>query len=137
MAKRIVLSVTCQDEFTDGAPELFVVELSPQQIDRMQSLAQSVSQLGVRAIEDFFYDGAWLSGTLDELDEIVTESTNGCLDKIAELKSAIEIPMMRITETAVYFTAYPEHASDGCKLSATSVPMSELKNLDPFVSVFG
>jgi hypothetical protein len=134
--KKLLLSVSCVNEYASETPESFYVEIDKSLKDIIKKIAQAVSDLDVYAVEDFNYSGEW-SDLFIEPSEI--EEANGNLDNVlALLKAAearVDVPMLRVTKDVFYFIAVPKHCGDDQAISTARVKIEHLDNDDTYIDL--
>lgn len=136
MNKRIIVEVSCANQFASDIPQVCTFTVTQAMADRIRSLAETVVSLGVYAIEDFDYSGTWSSIYLDSM-EVNSEhgNLNGVVELIEGSQCSVDIPTLRVTNDHFHFTAVPNNGSDDLTLSTRPIAIKELDSDKPYVKV--
>jgi hypothetical protein len=135
MEKRLILGVSCVNEFGSDVPDHFTIVIDDALATRIKQLHETVKTLGVNAIEEFCFEGYWGSALS------VDDDDDGYAEHIAAIEGAddrIDMEMLRVTEDGFCFTAVPKHCGDDMALRTVPyVAISDLDNDQIFVALEG
>lgn len=134
--KTLVLHVSHLNEFSNSEITTFVATLDQNTIKRIKHLAEMARQLGVTWMEEYNNAGDWSDVSYG--DAIVEGASHAeAMTLMGAQTKAVESQRLRVSPVAFYFSAIPKHHNIINQMSCSSVPLSELDNVqDLFIKGF-
>ena len=118
---KLLLNVSCVNQWASDEPSSFFVELSEEKIQRIKELAETVKTAKAYQISEFDYNGDWYKSDFCEGDSI-----DEALDGIKSSKCSVEIPMLCVTKDYIEYTAVPKHGGSDFALATSKVDIDDL-----------
>lgn len=133
--KKLLLDVTCVNEFFSEAPDYFIVEMTPELISKIVKLSDLAKDNELYSVEYYHFSGEYCSSmTLDNIftenDIDVTDLTEKMISDANDETSRIEAPIIIVYKDGFRFSAVPKHCSDAELCRTKTVEIKELLNND-------
>lgn len=121
--KKVLLSVSCINEYADDFPGLYCAELTPETIARIMHLSKTVKDVHAFKISEFNSCGTWSNADADSDPSFEDVS---CEDNEAR----VDVCQLVVTGTDFYWTAVPKHLGDDMGMTTARVPVDFLTGDD-------
>ena len=134
--KKLLLTTRCVTDYANGSsgfPQSFYIELTSEDIHKINTFRGALGQVNAQSICGFFRGGCWSSSFIEYSDVVC--DLQGVVSRLHQEKVDVELPKLNITKGHFYFSAIPKGCSEGLEIRTEEVSFSELESNETFADV--